>query len=98
MQVETKQEEMDRVVKDGSEAEKLLSHPMIEGFFSKEIGEIFNSFCTLMPGASYENYLRLHMEVHSLLNLKAKLTAYVAEKAAALDRERIDTKYMETET
>lgn len=95
---ESKEEEVARVVKEGTEAERLLSHPMIEGFFSREIEDVFNSFCTMRPGASQEAYLRLHMEVHALLNLKAKLLTYVSEKAAMLDRERIDNSYQETET
>lgn len=95
---ETKEEEIARVVQEGTEAERLLSHPMIEGFFSKEIEDVFNSFCTMRPGASHESYLRLHMEVHALLNLKAKLLTYVSEKAATLDRERIDKSYQEMET
>jgi len=95
---ETKEEELTRVIQNGGEAEKLLSHPLISGFFEKEIEDVFNSFCSMRPGASQEAYLRLHMEVHSLLNLKAKLLAYVADKAHALDRERFDKSYQETET
>lgn len=99
MPVESKEQELTRVLRDGGEAEKLMMHPLIDGFFSKEIEDVFNSFCNLRPGVSHEAYLRLHLEVHSLLNLKAKLLAYVTEKAHALDRERFDkTQYAEMET
>lgn len=95
---ESREDEQARVMKAGTEAERLLLHPLIAGFFEKEIEDVFNAFCTMRPGVGQEAYLRLHMEVHSLLNLKAKLSAYVAEKAAMMDRERYDKLYQESET
>ena len=83
-------QELSRVISDGGEAERLLAHPLIDGFFTKEIEDVFNAFCTMRPGAPYETYLRLHMEAFSLISLKSKLTEYVTEKATALFRERFE--------
>lgn len=90
MHTETIEEERERIIMDGSEAEKLINHPMISGFFSREIDDVFNSFCTMRPGTSYEQYLRLHMEAHCLLSLKAKLYDYINEKSILLDKENFD--------
>jgi hypothetical protein len=77
---ESEEQERTRVFSDGAEAEKLLSHPMIGGFFQEEVDELFNAFCALPPGCSQEEYMRIHLEAFALLNLKAKLSSFVLEK------------------
>lgn len=95
--MESKEAEFSRVISEGGEAEKLLAHPLLSGFFSGEVEDLFNSFCTMEPGASYETYLRLHMEAFALISLKAKLAEYVQQKLITLEKQRFE-QFETTET
>lgn len=70
------------------EAKRILSEPLIEGFFDGEEAVCLEAFRRLPMGATIEEYQTLHHNLLASVRLKLTLQAYIEDHEMVVFQER----------
>lgn len=89
-QQEQEQEYKQIVHAEGGEADSLLNHPLLKGFFEEEEKKIFEAFKKLPLNCDINDYRTLHCLSEQLTNLKNNLIEKVERAKVLLIREQFD--------
>jgi len=66
-----------KILKDGAEAAKLLTHPMLQSFLKSELSQCFEVFCGMPASSTLEDFKYLQSRVDVVKKLESSLRSHI---------------------